>query len=226
MDNHVFFGSVGDVLSKEWFLACYIFLMLWQTAVFSSPWNCLSNMEERRQKDWWHRWHKRYWENRLQGVPAASCSRKDWIYTGFVAIPTCCISGSSWFSDSHAAYSVATMSNNCSSQWKWNLLRILIFRANSFDVVISSLAFHYIQSFEDIVSRVSKCLSGDGDFVFSVEHPVFTAEGKTVEPKPADYLMNEPGMKDELRRPMMLLIAACKKWLNKGFRGHRYAGKG
>lgn len=25
------------------------------------------------------------------------------------------------------------------------------------------------------------------------------------------YLMNEPGMKDELRRPMMLLVAACKK---------------
>lgn len=31
-----------------------------------------------------------------------------------------------------------------------------------------------------------------------------------VEPEPACYLMNEPGMKDELRRPMMLLIAARK----------------
>lgn len=34
---------------------------------------------------------------------------------------------------------------------------------------------------------------------------------KLVEPQLADYLMDEPGMKDELRRPMMLLISARKK---------------
>lgn len=138
---------------------------------------------------------------------------------------------------------------------------------NSFDVVISSLVFHYLKSFEDICNKVNRCLAPGGDFVFSVEHPVFTAQGnqqwycdsdgkplhwpvdhyfeegvrkavflgeeitkyhktlttyintllqygfeviKLVEPEPADYLMNEPGMKDELRRPMMLLIAARK----------------
>ena len=52
------------------------------------------------------------------------------------------------------------------------------FPFNSFDVVISSLAFHYIESFEDILSKISKCLSNGGDFVFSVEHPIFTAQGK------------------------------------------------
>lgn len=51
------------------------------------------------------------------------------------------------------------------------------FPINSFDVVISSLAFHYIQSFEDILSKISKCLSSGGNFVFSVEHPIFTAYG-------------------------------------------------
>lgn len=51
------------------------------------------------------------------------------------------------------------------------------FLDNSFDVVISSLAFHYIESFQDILSRINKCLSSGGDFVFSVEHPVFTAQG-------------------------------------------------
>jgi ubiquinone/menaquinone biosynthesis C-methylase UbiE len=142
------------------------------------------------------------------------------------------------------------------------------YRENSFDAVISSLAFHYIESFADICRKVSRCLVRGGDFVFSVEHPVFTAQGsqqwyldangkrlhwpvdryfeegvrkaiflgeevtkyhrtlttyvnslirhgfeivKLVEPLPADTLMNEPGMKDELRRPMMLMIAACKK---------------
>lgn len=51
------------------------------------------------------------------------------------------------------------------------------FPDNSFDVVISSLAFHYIESFQDILSKINKCLSSGGDFVFSVEHPVFTAQG-------------------------------------------------
>lgn len=49
---------------------------------------------------------------------------------------------------------------------------------NSFDIVISSLAFHYIKSFEDICSRIYSCLTNGGEFVFSVEHPIFTAEGK------------------------------------------------
>lgn len=51
------------------------------------------------------------------------------------------------------------------------------FPKDSFDVVISSLAFHYIQSFEDICKNISNCLSSGGNFVFSVEHPVFTAYG-------------------------------------------------
>jgi SAM-dependent methyltransferase len=51
------------------------------------------------------------------------------------------------------------------------------FSTDSFDVVISSLAFHYISSFEDILSKISLCLESGGDFVFSVEHPIFTAYG-------------------------------------------------
>lgn len=143
------------------------------------------------------------------------------------------------------------------------------FPPDSFDVVVSSLAFHYIESFGMICSKVSQCLASGGDFVFSVEHPVFTAHGtedwycdgqgnklhwpvdryfqegirKTVflgeevykyhktlttyvntllqsgfeirglvEPEPAAPMLEEnPGMQDELRRPMMLLIAARKK---------------
>jgi len=51
------------------------------------------------------------------------------------------------------------------------------FAAGSFDAVISSLAFHYIASFEQIAEKVAACLVQGGDFVFSVEHPVFTASG-------------------------------------------------
>lgn len=143
------------------------------------------------------------------------------------------------------------------------------FPEESFDVVISSLALHYVKSFEDVLDRVYKCLSRGGDFVFSVEHPIFTAQGPqdwyyddkgnilhwpvdhyftegirnakflgeevikyhrtlttylnslikigfeitgVVEPKPAENMLNTvPGMRDELRRPMMLLVSARKK---------------
>jgi len=51
------------------------------------------------------------------------------------------------------------------------------YSSNSFDVVISSLAFHYIENFNDICKKVSNCLETGGDFVFSVEHPIFTAYG-------------------------------------------------
>ncbi len=143
------------------------------------------------------------------------------------------------------------------------------FPEESFDIVISSLAFHYLQSFSNIVDKVRHCLPGGGAFVFSVEHPVFTAFGtedwhysqdgrkihwpvdhyfeegerqtgflgetvlkyhKTVttyvqtllhngfslidlvEPQPDPKLLDSvPGFRDELRRPMMLLLSARKK---------------
>lgn len=143
------------------------------------------------------------------------------------------------------------------------------FPKDSIDMVISSLAFHYLESFEDIIKNVSVWLTNGGDFVFSVEHPIFTAygtedwlydssgnilhwpvdnyfsEGKretkflgekvlkyhktlttylnalirggfeikgVVEPQPnQDMLKTIKGLKDELRRPMMLIVSARKK---------------
>lgn len=141
--------------------------------------------------------------------------------------------------------------------------------AASFDVVLSSLALHYIANFDVVVKKVHHCLKQGGNFVFSVEHPLFTAygtqdwyrdangeilhfpvdnyfhEGKRianflgedvvkyhktlttyingllsngfevkamVEPQPSQQMIDTiPGMKDELRRPMMLIISAVKK---------------
>ena len=51
------------------------------------------------------------------------------------------------------------------------------FAKDSFDIVLSSLALHYVTSFEEVVERVRNCLTVGGWFVFSVEHPVFTAHG-------------------------------------------------
>lgn len=143
------------------------------------------------------------------------------------------------------------------------------FPENAFDIVLSSLAFHYIASFNDICRKVCRTLTPGGNFVFSAEHPVFTAQGSQewirdasgtptcwpvdryfeegartanflgeevtkyhrtlttcisgllengfeltglAEPQPDSQLLESvPGMRDELRRPMMLILAARKK---------------
>lgn len=139
------------------------------------------------------------------------------------------------------------------------------FTENSFDIVLSSLALHYVPSFETIAAHVRKFLKPEGTFIFSVEHPIFTAEGKqqwtyaedgtilhfpvdnyfyegkrtanflgeevtkyhktlttyidgllvndfqiqrVVEPMPPENMLDVPGMKDEMRRPMMLIVSA------------------
>lgn len=154
-------------------------------------------------------------------------------------------------------------------EYKHIAIEDIDFSENSFDVVLSSLAFHYIESFEQICQKVKQCLISGGDFVFSVEHPIFTAYGtqdwyydeqgnrlhwpvdryfsegerttvflekevikyhKTLttyvetllennfeltglrEPEPdLKILEQHPEYKDELRRPMILLISARKK---------------
>jgi 2-polyprenyl-3-methyl-5-hydroxy-6-metoxy-1,4-benzoquinol methylase len=45
------------------------------------------------------------------------------------------------------------------------------FHAEQFDVVISSLALHYVGSFDVVCRNVSRWLTTGGAFVFSVEHP-------------------------------------------------------
>lgn len=143
-----------------------------------------------------------------------------------------------------------------------------VFEENSFDIVLSSLALHYIESFDMVAKHVHRFLKKGGTFIFSCEHPIFTAEGSqdwarnpdgsiahfpvdnyyyegkrtanflgekvikyhhtittylmgllnngfeitaVVEPMPPEDMMDIPGMKDEMRRPMMLIVRAVKK---------------
>lgn len=139
------------------------------------------------------------------------------------------------------------------------------FGVDQFDIVLSSLTFHYLQSFDAVAKKVHRYVKDGGTFVFSVEHPVFTANGtqdwyyneageilhfpvdnyfyegkrtanflgedvtkyhktmttyldglltngfqinRIVEPMPPENMLDIPGMKDEMRRPMMLIVSA------------------
>lgn len=57
----------------------------------------------------------------------------------------------------------------------------------SFDLVLSSLALHYVEDFEGVVEKAGRFLAPGGYFVFSMEHPIFTAQG------PQDWYYDEDG---------------------------------
>lgn len=153
-------------------------------------------------------------------------------------------------------------------EYRCTAMEDLRFPADTFDAVISSLAFHYIRDFKPLVANIAKWLKTGGSLVFSVEHPVFTSYGTQdwyydengkilhfpvdnyyyegqreaiflgekvikyhrtltthlntllengfelqhiIEPQPPAEMMHLEGMKDEMRRPMMLLVSAIKK---------------
>lgn len=45
----------------------------------------------------------------------------------------------------------------------------------SVDLVVSSMAFHYVEDFDDLAARVARWLVPGGALVFTMEHPVLTA---------------------------------------------------
>ncbi|SDW96987.1 bifunctional 2-polyprenyl-6-hydroxyphenol methylase/3-demethylubiquinol 3-O-methyltransferase UbiG [Paenibacillus sp. CF384] len=51
----------------------------------------------------------------------------------------------------------------------------IAFAAEQFDVVISSLALHYVERFDIVCRKIHEYLVPGGSFILSVEHPVFTA---------------------------------------------------
>ena len=139
--------------------------------------------------------------------------------------------------------------------------------ANTFDLVLSNLALHYVADLAKVYRKVLGALKPGGHFLFNIEHPVFTAGvnedwirdeagtplywpvdhyyspgpretlflGQKVEKQhhtltqilnpllqlgfrlevveeatPPKEMLGLPGMADELRRPMMLLVSAVK----------------
>jgi SAM-dependent methyltransferase len=49
------------------------------------------------------------------------------------------------------------------------------FTADRFDLVVSSLAFHYVADYAGLVRRIAEWLAPGGVLVYSTEHPIYTA---------------------------------------------------
>lgn len=144
----------------------------------------------------------------------------------------------------------------------------IVFEKEQFDIIFSSLTFHYVQDLEALFRKIYQYLKKGGSFVFSMEHPVFTAKNeqdwfrdenenrlhwpvdnyqdegvrqtfflghevvkyhRTVasilnmvinsgfsitqiaEPKPSEEIIEKyPEMKEELRRPIFIMVSAGK----------------
>ncbi|SMC66601.1 class I SAM-dependent methyltransferase [Pedobacter nyackensis] len=52
------------------------------------------------------------------------------------------------------------------------------FAAQEFDIIISSLAFHYVKDFNLVCKKISKYLKPGGSLIFSQEHPIFTCRSE------------------------------------------------
>ena len=53
-----------------------------------------------------------------------------------------------------------------------------------FDIVYSSLAFHYIEDFNKLLTDINKLLNTNGMLIFSQESPINTATSKTAKDEP------------------------------------------
>jgi SAM-dependent methyltransferase len=65
--------------------------------------------------------------------------------------------------------------NDSAIEYRRLAIEDIDFSAGAFDVVLSSLALHYVERFDIVCRKVHHCLEPGGTFVLSVEHPIFTA---------------------------------------------------
>ena len=84
----------------------------------------------------------------------------------------------------------------------------------SFDVAYSSLALHYVEDFKRLIGEVSRALVSGGHFVFSIEHPIYTASMRP------GWLLREDGGRTWPVDHYAVEGARDTDWLAKGVRKH------
>ncbi|NSL86346.1 class I SAM-dependent methyltransferase [Chitinophaga sp. Mgbs1] len=69
----------------------------------------------------------------------------------------------------------AALTNDPAIVYRLEPIEAFTYTREEYDVVISSLAFHYIADITTLFRRIYDCLKPGGSLIFSAEHPVFTA---------------------------------------------------
>ncbi|KAI2620703.1 methyltransferase type 11 [Hypomontagnella submonticulosa] len=70
------------------------------------------------------------------------------------------------------------MTNDDKIEYERANLEELTLLENQYDVVFSSLAFHYLVNLPALIMEISRSLKASGRLVFSIEHSIYTAPSK------------------------------------------------
>ena len=93
-------------------------------------------------------------------------------------------------------------------------LELSNFKESQFDLIVSSLAIHYIEDFLSVVKKISSWLRKNCYFIFSVEHPICTAHPDSLLGKDNKNLDFHPiyNYRDEKCFTQFWLVDGVKKY--------------
>lgn len=111
------------------------------------------------------------------------------------------------------------MTKDPAIEYRQQDLEALQLPAASFDLVYSSLTLHYIEDLAKLFATVYQALVNGGEFIFTAEHPIYTA------PKHQGWLVDEVGQKSWPINGYQQEGQRISNWLAEGvIKQHRMLG--
>ncbi|MFN3067449.1 class I SAM-dependent methyltransferase [Serratia sp. J2] len=111
------------------------------------------------------------------------------------------------------------MTEDPAIEYRQQDLEALQLPAASFDLVYSSLTLHYIEDLGKLFATVYQALVNGGEFIFTAEHPIYTA------PKHQGWLVDEAGQKSWPINGYQQEGQRISNWLAEGvIKQHRMLG--
>lgn len=111
------------------------------------------------------------------------------------------------------------MTEDPAIEYRQQDLEALQLPAASFDLVYSSLTLHYIEDLGKLFATVYQALVNGGEFIFTAEHPIYTA------PKHQGWLVDEAGQKSWPINGYQQEGKRISNWLAEGvIKQHRMLG--
>ena len=86
---------------------------------------------------------------------------------------------------------VANEEHSASIEYRQSFVQELDLPEEDFDLVVSSLMFHYIEDLQPVVKNIRRWLRTGGSLVFSIEHPIAMA----IQGKRSGWIKNDEGVR-------------------------------